>query len=124
MSEKILVVDDSLTARHVMIDILSETDFEIDEAANGLEGLDKLQKMDNVKLIFTDLNMPEMNGPEMIREIRQKEHLKNIPICLFTTKGDGNALEAAKELGVNAFLVKPALHEHVISVVKSFTSKK
>ncbi|MBQ48008.1 MAG: two-component system response regulator [Zetaproteobacteria bacterium] len=120
MSEKILVVDDSLTARRIIVDLLAETPWEIIEAQDGNDGIEKLEANPDIKLIFSDINMPWMNGLEMVGSIKDHETFSQIPICMLTTESSPEALDEAKKLGVNAFLVKPVQGEQLMTVVNSF----
>tara|TARA_B100001094_G_scaffold293457_1_gene313342 strand:- start:1936 stop:2313 length:378 start_codon:yes stop_codon:yes gene_type:complete len=118
MVGKILIVDDSITARKVIIDCLQNTDWEIIEAQNGNEGLQKLEENPDIDLIFSDINMPWLNGLEMVTKIKEIDAYRNIPICMLTTESSSDAIEKAKELGVNAFIVKPGSSEQLNAIIE------
>ena len=120
MSKKILVVDDSLTARRLVIGHLAEMALEVVEAADGKEGLTRLRENPDVQLIFTDINMPWMSGLEMVAEIKKDAKLAKIPICLLTTETGSDSLTQAKDLGVNAFLVKPVQKGQLLAIVNGY----
>lgn len=120
MSIKILVVDDSLTARRLVIGHLADLSLEVVEAADGKEGLTRLREHPNIALIFTDINMPWMNGLEMVAEIKKDASLAKIPICLLTTETGSESLSQAKDLGVNAFLVKPVQKGQLLAIVNGY----
>ena len=120
MSKKILVVDDSLTARRLVIGHLAEMALEVVEAADGKEGLTRLRENPDVQLIFTDINMPWMSGLEMVAEIKNDAKLAKIPICLLTTETGSDSLTQAKDLGVNAFLVKPVQKGQLLAIVNGY----
>lgn len=120
MPKKILIVDDSLTARQIIIDSLKDTNYEIHQAKDGNEGLRCLEEIDNIELVFSDINMPWLNGLEMIEQIKTNAKFKDIPICITTTETAPDSLEAAKNLGVNAFLIKPIAKEHLLAVIKKY----
>jgi two-component system chemotaxis response regulator CheY len=115
MSKKILIVDDSLTARRLVVGHLGGQTIEVIEAGDGKDGLNKLRDHPDVQLIFSDINMPWMSGLEMVAEIKKDPKLAKIPICMLTTETGSDALTQAKDLGVNAFLVKPIVNGYLAS---------
>lgn len=120
MAKKILVVDDSLTARRVVTEYLSSGEFTVIEAKDGQDGLDKLKEHQDVEVIISDINMPWVTGLEMVEKIKQDPRLSEIPICLLTTESSQESLLKAKNLGVNAFLVKPVQKDQLDLVLESF----
>lgn len=120
MKKKILVVDDSLTARKLVIGHLGDLNLSVIEAGDGKEGLTRLRENSDVQLIFTDINMPWMSGLEMIREIKNDAQFAKIPICLLTTETGSDSLSQAKDLGVNAFLVKPIQKAQLLAVINGY----
>ena len=95
----ILVVDDSLTIRVKFRDYLSKHGFEVHEASNGMEALEILKRNPEIKLIISDLNMPNMDGMTFIEFVRNEENRKDIPIMIYSTELDKNLKEEAKKLG-------------------------
>ena len=122
MSSKILIVDDSVTARKIIIDHLVKTSWKVIEAQDGNDGLKKLEEHPDIALIFSDINMPWLNGLEMVEKIKENNQFSDIPICMLTTESAPDALQKAKELGVNAFLVKPVQQEQLLAVIEGFTA--
>ncbi len=104
---KILVVDDSATVRKLIINILKGADYETVEAVDGVDALEKLAQED-IDLIIADLNMPRMNGLELIRTIRKDPVYSDIPIVMLTTEGSEEDKKRGFEAGANVYLVKPA----------------
>ncbi len=104
---KILVVDDSSTVRKLIINILKSADYETVEAVDGVDALEKLAQED-IDLIIADLNMPRMNGLELIRTIRKDPVYSDIPIVMLTTEGSEEDKKRGFEAGANVYLVKPA----------------
>ena len=109
-------------ARHLVIGQLKSTNFQFIEANDGEEGLEKLHENQDICLIFTDINMPRMSGIEMISELKKNPKLSQIPICLLTTETGSDAITQAKQLGVNAFLVKPVQKEQLLAVLNGYTT--
>lgn len=119
---KILCVDDSPTMRRIVINSLKRIGYaDISEAGNGLEGIDMLKK-EGADFIITDWNMPEMNGLDFVKAVRDVDSWKNIPILMVTTRSvQGDVIEAMKA-GVNSYIVKPftppVLKEKIESILK------
>lgn len=120
MQGKILVVDDSKTARKIIKDHLNNPEITVIEAVDGSDGLKKLEQHPDVFAIFSDINMPFLNGLEMVEKIKELPNLAHIPICMLTTESAPEALDQAKKLGVNAFLVKPINDKQLAMVLKNF----
>ncbi|ACG56885.1 response regulator receiver protein [Hydrogenobaculum sp. Y04AAS1] len=104
---RILVVDDMSTMRRVIKSILNQLGYSnIEEAENGKDALSKLSSS-NYDFVLTDWNMPEMDGLELVKTIRQDPNLKDLPILMVTAEAKKeNVLEALKT-GVNNYIVKP-----------------
>jgi two-component system chemotaxis response regulator CheY len=124
MVKKILVIDDSTTARQLIVNHLHGLGHTIIQAADGDEGLIKASSETDISLIFSDINMPHLNGLEMIERLKKSEKTCTIPICLLTTETGNEELQRAKALGVNAFLVKPVKKEQILAVVNGLLSSR
>ncbi len=104
---KVLVVDDSATMRRIVINTLKTIGYtNILEAADGKEALAHIYA-DNIQLIITDWNMPNMNGLELTKTVRADDNYKNIPILLVTTRGVKEDIVEALQAKVNGYIVKP-----------------
>lgn len=104
--KKILIVDDSSMIRLVVSKAAKKAGYDVIEASNGKEGLEELIKNDNISLILSDINMPVMDGMEMVSEIKKTED-KFIPIVMLTTEDTLELKQKGRELGVKAWMVKP-----------------
>lgn len=106
-SSKILVVDDSATMRMFLSMTLKRVfaDISITEAENGADAIKKLQTQD-VDIVLTDMMMPEMNGLQLIENIRKLLN-KDVPIIVITTKGEEKDRELGLSLGANGYITKP-----------------
>lgn len=104
---KILVVDDSEIIRVQLKNDLLAQGYEVVEADNGLNGLDVVAKNTDIKLIISDVNMPEMDGPTMCRKLHQNPDTKHIPIVMLTTQSNPELKASCKEHGVIAWITKP-----------------
>lgn len=104
----ILIVDDSATVRAQLKDDLGGEGYGVFEAGNGLEGLQFLKENSTgIDLIFCDVNMPEMDGLTMCREIQKDAAFSRIPIIMLTTQSGADIKTLGKEAGVIAWVVKP-----------------
>jgi CheY-like chemotaxis protein len=86
MSPVALVVDDSMLIRHTVCQYLQERGFEVQSATNGVDALDVLSQMPAPDLIVTDLNMPKMNGSELITALKANPETANIPVVIIAAK--------------------------------------
>ncbi|ARU56917.1 chemotaxis protein CheY [Oleiphilus messinensis] len=118
MSKTILIVDDSASVRHVVSEALSAVGYNVIEAEDGKDGLAKLNTR-RVHLIISDVNMPNMDGISMAKEIKQNPQHKFTPIVMLTTEGDDKTKQAGKAAGVRAWMVKPFKPEQMIQAVKT-----
>ena len=118
---KLLVVDDSATMRKIIMRTIRQSGFKVDEfleAENGKEALQVLSS-NKVDAVLTDINMPEMNGLELLEKIRSQNETKDLPVIMITTEGAENIVEKAKSLGVNGFIRKPFTPEKIGSALSS-----
>lgn len=107
MVKKILVVEDSPMTRSLIVSALEEVgDYTIIEAANGFQALRKLPEV-SPDLVITDINMPDINGLEVVRFVKQSENFKHIPVIIVTTEGRDVDKERGLRLGADKYLVKP-----------------
>lgn len=104
--KKILVVEDSRSFRQQITIAIESRGYEVIGAADGKEGLEMLALHPEVLVIITDINMPEMDGLEMVRVIKNVGKYDG-PIMILTTEGDLSVIEKGRALGVNCWLVKP-----------------
>ncbi len=120
MSFNILIVDDSRTIRSVIrktLLIAGVPTGELYEASNGLEGL-QIMKDNWVDLCFADINMPVMNGIEMIEKMLADQMLEKLPVVIVSTEGSKTRIEELFRKGVRAYLRKPITPEIIRNVVK------
>ncbi|ADY65448.1 MULTISPECIES: response regulator [Rhizobium/Agrobacterium group] len=122
MSAHILTVDDSASIRMTTKIALTGAGYQITEAVDGQDGLAKA-KAANFDLIVTDLNMPNMNGLEMIEALRQSPAHTGIPIIFLTTESDADMKARAKAAGATGWLTKPFDAEHLVKIVRKVLGK-
>jgi len=117
MSANILTVDDSASIRMTTKIALTNAGYQITEAVDGADGLAKA-KGAAFDLIVTDLNMPNMNGLEMIESLRQSPAHTGIPIIFLTTESDADMKARAKAAGATGWVTKPFDPENLVKIVR------
>ena len=104
---KILIVDDSVSMRRIVIKFLGNNGFHnVVEAVDGIEALDTVQQVP-VDLIVSDLNMPNMNGLEFLRIVKDDTRTKDIPFIMLTVEAIQKTMNKAIILNVDSYIVKP-----------------
>ena len=116
MSRKVLVIDDSEMMRQMVSFTLREANFEVVEAVNGQDGLQKIEG-EKLDLILTDLNMPVMDGISFIRNARALAATRYTPILMLTTESQAEKKAAGKAAGATGWLVKPFDPPKLLSVI-------
>ena len=114
--KKVLVVDDSSVVRMSLEMLLRENSFDVVSAADGVDGLEKATS-GSYDIIITDINMPNMNGLEMMKRLRENADTKFVPILVLTTESDSDMLSKGKEYGASGWIVKPFTNEDLLSTV-------
>ena len=113
--KKILVIDDSETIRQQVKQALSATGYDIIEAVDGVDGLEKLRTLTDLDMAHCDVNMPRMNGLDMIAEVQRIG--AKIPILMLTTEGQPSLIRRAREAGAKGWIVKPFKPELLVAAV-------
>jgi len=107
VSHKILIAEDSPTMRSLICAaIMALGDFEIVEAANGFEAL-RILPREKVDMVITDINMPDINGLELVSFIKNNPSYKTLPLLIISTEGSERDREKGLSLGADGYLVKP-----------------
>ena len=117
MAKTIMTVDDSTSVRQMVGFTLKEAGYEVIEACDGKDALTKIDGV-NINMVVTDLNMPNMDGIELIRNLRANPKLKFVPIIMLTTESQNEKKMEGKTAGATGWIVKPFKPEQLISVVK------
>jgi len=116
MAKKILLIEDEPDIRKITKIRLQKKGYEIDEAENGKEALDKLRAK-HYDLLLIDISMPVMSGEELCKEIQKDEKLKAIPSMVFTASAITNPEELVKQLQVKDYIIKPYEPEDLLNKV-------
>jgi two-component system chemotaxis response regulator CheY len=119
---QILVVDDSATVRNEVSSFLKSHDLNVEVAVDGKDGLDKLKKDPQIRLIISDVNMPNMDGLTMAEKVRGELNNQNVNIIMLTTESDPRMKQRGKAAGVKGWIVKPFKGDTVVESIKKLIS--
>ncbi len=111
---KALVVDDSRAMRTIIGQILKGLGFEIVEAGNGREGIDRLKTSEVPRVAMVDWNMPEMNGLEFVKNVRSLPEYDSMRIMMVTTETEMTRMAEAIQSGANEYVMKPFTRESLL----------
>ncbi len=115
MSKTIMTVDDSASVRQMVSFTLMNAGYSVVEAVDGKDALGKLKG--KVDMIITDLNMPNMDGITLIKNVRAQQNYKFIPIIMLTTESQASKKQEGKMAGATGWVVKPFKPEQLLAVV-------
>lgn len=114
----ILVVDDSAAMRSLLLaTVESLGTVRVVQAANGFEALRVLPR-ESIDLILTDINMPDINGLELLSFVRNNPLYKSLPVVIISTEGSSKDIEKGMSLGANGYLVKPFVPDQLLDLLK------
>jgi two-component system chemotaxis response regulator CheY len=116
MAKTIMTVDDSASLRQMVSFTLRNAGFEVVEAVDGVDAMKKAQ-LTQVRLIVTDLHMPNMDGIELIRKLRALPAYKFVPIVILTTESQSEKKQDGKAAGATGWIIKPFLPDQLLAVV-------
>ncbi len=117
MKKVILTVDDSASVRQMIRFTLEDAGYSVIEATDGRDAITKLES-NPVNLVFTDLNMPFVDGIQLIKHIRSSSVNKFIPIIMITTESQNDKKMQGKQAGATGWIVKPFRPEQLVDVTK------
>lgn len=120
MGYNVLIVDDSPIIRKMVARTLSISDLDISGyhyAENGRQALALLEE-NWIDIVFADINMPEMDGMELVQEMLKKDILDAIPVVIISTERSRERIDSLKEMGIRAYLQKPFMPEEFAKVVR------
>lgn len=115
MAFNVLIVDDSSSMRAIIRKIMKVSGFNIGELLEAADGKEAIKVLTDewVDLVLADINMPNMNGLELISEIKKDEMLKSIPVVMVTTEGSEKRIQESMKLGASGYIKKPFLPEEI-----------
>jgi two-component system chemotaxis response regulator CheY len=118
MARTILVVDDSPTMRQQVRMPLEDAGYKVLEAGDGQEALRRLDGAADVHMVISDVNMPGMNGLEMLEALRKIPRFAALPVVMLTTEGKKSLVERAEKAGARGWLVKPFKAEVLLAAAR------
>lgn len=122
MSKTILVVDDSATVRQQVSNALKQGGFQVIEAVDGVDGLDKIDSTPGLAMVVCDVNMPRMNGLDMIEKVHAGSRGGSLPIVMLTTEGQPAMMKRAKAAGAKGWIVKPFKANLLVAAAQKLTA--
>ncbi len=118
MSKVIMTVDDSKSVRQMVSFTLNSAGYQTVEAADGSDALSKLGDSLTIDMLVTDLNMPNMDGIDLVKNVRGQQRHKFIPILLLTTESQEAKKQQGKAAGASGWIVKPFNATQLVDVVR------
>ena len=115
--KRVLVVDDSSTVRQQVGNALKEAGFETVEAIDGVDGAAKIDKDRTIALVICDVNMPRLNGLDMLEKIKRDPKNAALPVIMLTTEGQPELIDRAKKHGAKGWIIKPFKAELLVAAV-------
>ena len=122
MSKRIMTVDDAATIRKLVSMTLTDEGYEVRQAADGEEALQLLQEK-RFDIVITDINMPKLNGIELVRRLRALPDYRTTPILLLTTESDPAKKQEGKAAGATGWITKPFQPEQLAAAVRQVSSR-
>ena len=119
LSGKILVVDDSRTIRRQVTFILNQAGYQTIEAEDGVTAITKLETNPEINMVISDVNMPNMNGLEMVERIRSTRRYDSLPVIILTCENNSTLIRQAKAAKVEYWLNKPFTPDKLIYIAKA-----
>lgn len=120
MAKKVLVVDDSASVRQQVSLALKQAGFDVLEAVDGLDGVDKIGATPDLAAVICDVNMPRMNGLELVEKVRDGG--KPLPIVMLTTEGQPALMQRARQAGAKGWIIKPFKAELLVATIKKLAA--
>ncbi|WP_039963591.1 response regulator [Rhodopirellula europaea] len=121
MSATVLVVDDSASVRQQVGATLKQSGFNVVEAVDGVQGFNRIEQ-GGIDCVICDVNMPNMNGIEMVQKVKANPANADLPIVMLTTEGAKELITQAKQYGAKGWIVKPFKANLLIAAVEKLTA--
>jgi two-component system, chemotaxis family, chemotaxis protein CheY len=117
-TKTVLVVDDSASVRQQVVQALSQAGFLTVEASDGADALAKLEATPEIQLMISDINMPQMNGLDLVDRVKSDDRHQALPILMLTSEGQPALIARARKAGVKGWIVKPFKTEMLVAAIK------
>ncbi len=122
MGKKVLVVDDSMTVRQQVGAVLTQAGYDVVEASDGVEGVEAIAAHADLKMVICDVNMPRLNGLDMVEKVKAGGLNANLPIIMLTTEGSPALIQKAKGAGAKGWILKPFKPDQLLATVEKLTA--
>jgi two-component system, chemotaxis family, chemotaxis protein CheY len=122
-TKRVMVVDDVQHIRELLSLILKNEGYDVIESVNGMDALAKLDGS-SVDMLITDLNMPVMNGFELVKRLRNSDDFHSTPIIMVSSENHEAIRKKARRIGVNEWIIKPLIPSDLMDVVRRLIAKK
>ena len=122
MKKKILVVDDSASIRQQVSMALRQVGFDVVEACDGAAGFETIERDREIGVVVCDVNMPRMNGIEMLQKLKARGTHTALSVIMLTTEGQPALIKQAREAGAKGWMVKPFNAAQLVSVVQKLAA--
>jgi two-component system, chemotaxis family, chemotaxis protein CheY len=123
MPAKVLVVDDSRTIRQQVGVALTNAGYEMVEAEDGTQGLTAIAAHADLALVICDINMPNMNGLDMLAALKLDGAHAQLPVVMLTTEGKADLIQRARDTGAKGWIVKPFKPDQLVAVVRKIVGQ-
>ncbi|MDX1930393.1 MAG: response regulator [Pirellulaceae bacterium] len=121
MNTTVLIVDDSATVRQQVGIVLTQSGFKVEHACDGIEGVLRIQS-GGIDCVICDVNMPNMNGLELVEAVKSCQEYSKLPIIMLTTEGAKELILRAKKAGASGWIVKPFKADLLVAAVQKLTA--
>jgi len=121
MLRTVLIIDDSATVRKQVSVVLSQAGFDVLQAVDGVDGADQIRARADLALVICDVNMPKLNGLDMLESMKGELAARSLPVVMLTTEGQAEAMGRAKQAGAKGWIVKPFRENLLVATVKKLT---
>lgn len=118
MNKNILIVDDSESIREAIGLALTSAGYHVEKAIDGEDGIRMLRSVSQVDLVITDLNMPNMDGINLVQEVRKDDSYRYLPILILTTESQNVKRMEARKAGATGWIVKPFVKDQLLQVIQ------
>lgn len=121
MAKRVLIIDDSVSVRRQVSAVLGPAGFQVLEATDGIDGAERIRSQTDLALVICDVNMPKMDGLDMLDTLKDELAKRQLPVVMLTTEGQPEAMTRAKKSGAKGWIVKPFKEHLLLGAVQKLT---
>lgn len=122
LAKVVLIIDDSASVRRRVATVLGAAGYVMLEAADGIEGGERIRSRQDLALVICDVNMPRMDGLDMLEGLKAEIEQRRLPVVMLTTEGQPEAMARAKKAGAKGWFVKPFKEGLLLGAVQKLTA--